>query len=101
MNKGLSLYKRILKEHKLRLPAEMRKLGDDYVKNEFRLHKSSTNREHIDKFYVAWTDYLAMLLKRNGRIGQDLNKSDRVKLSKDQEEKLSELQHHAQNPQNE
>lgn len=76
----------------------MRKLGDDYVKSEFRLHKSSTNSDHIDKFYVAWRNYLAMLLKRNGRIGQDLDSKDRIKLSKDQEEKLSELQKQVRNP---
>ena len=37
----IRLYRNILREHKRKLPYEMKEIGDSFVKNEFRLHKSA------------------------------------------------------------
>lgn len=42
----LQLYRRILRVHR-KLEPEMRVLGDAYVKNEFRAHRSVENPLHI------------------------------------------------------
>lgn len=42
----LQLYRRILRVHR-KLEPEMRVLGDSYVKNEFRAHRSVENPLHI------------------------------------------------------
>lgn len=43
----LQLYRRILRTHRKVLPPEMRLLGDEYVKSEFKLHKDVDNPVHI------------------------------------------------------
>lgn len=43
----LQLYRRILRVHRRKLDAEMRILGDLYVKAEFRAHKEVENPVHI------------------------------------------------------
>ncbi|KAK9456949.1 succinate dehydrogenase [Dipodascopsis uninucleata] len=52
----LSLYRRVLRAHR-RLPFEHRLLGDDYVKNEFRLHKDVENPLYIVGFLTSWQQY--------------------------------------------
>lgn len=42
----LQLYRRILRVHR-KLDPEMRVLGDSYVRNEFRAHKTAENPLHI------------------------------------------------------
>lgn len=42
----LQLYRRILRVHR-KLDPEMRVLGDSYVKNEFRAHRTAENPLHI------------------------------------------------------
>ena len=49
---SLKLYRQILREHKQRLPALMRKLGDDYVRSEFKAHKTAKPEQ------VAWRKQL-------------------------------------------
>ncbi|RPD61036.1 ACN9-domain-containing protein [Lentinus tigrinus ALCF2SS1-7] len=56
----LPLYRRILRAHR-NLPYEMRSLGDDYVKAEFRRHKETTNKVHIIGFLSQWKMYLDQL----------------------------------------
>lgn len=43
----LQLYRRLLRVHRKKLPADLRLLGDEYVKAEFRAHKSIDNPIHI------------------------------------------------------
>ncbi|KAG5957054.1 hypothetical protein E4U58_006306, partial [Claviceps cyperi] len=43
----LLLYRRLLRAHRKYLPAEMRLLGDEYVKAEFRLHRKVDNPAHL------------------------------------------------------
>lgn len=43
----LQLYRRLLRVHRKKLPKDMRLLGDEYVKNEFRAHRNVDNPIHI------------------------------------------------------
>ncbi|KAK5663432.1 hypothetical protein OQA88_3861 [Cercophora sp. LCS_1] len=43
----IPLYRRLLRAHRKFLPAEMRLLGDEYVKAEFRAHRDVENPVHL------------------------------------------------------
>lgn len=43
----IPLYRRLLRAHRKFLPAEMRLLGDEYIKAEFRAHKDVENPAHL------------------------------------------------------
>jgi hypothetical protein len=43
----IPLYRRLLRGHRKHLPAEMRILGDEYIKSEFRAHRNVENPIHI------------------------------------------------------
>lgn len=46
----LALYRRVLRAHRRHLPREMRLLGDEYVKREFRAHKAVENPAQVVSF---------------------------------------------------
>ncbi|XP_060760018.1 succinate dehydrogenase assembly factor 3, mitochondrial [Neoarius graeffei] len=50
-----ALYKRILVLHRL-LPVDLRVLGDQYLKDEFRRHKSASP-DQVQHFMKEWEDY--------------------------------------------
>lgn len=52
VSKVRSLYKRILTLHRF-LPIDLRALGDQYVKDEFRRHKSAPPEE-VNYFMTEW-----------------------------------------------
>ncbi|ODQ78149.1 hypothetical protein BABINDRAFT_162822 [Babjeviella inositovora NRRL Y-12698] len=56
----LKLYRAILRSHR-KLPQLHRDLGDQYVKAEFKAHKSIDNPLHIVGFLTSWQDYLTMV----------------------------------------
>lgn len=43
----IPLYRRLLRAHRKHLPREMRLLGDEYIKSEFRAHRDVENPAHI------------------------------------------------------
>jgi hypothetical protein len=43
----ISLYRRLLRAHRKHLPSEMRLLGDEYIKAEFRAHRNIDNPAHL------------------------------------------------------
>ncbi len=43
----LPLYRRLLRAHRKHLPRVMRLLGDEYVKAEFRAHRTVENPVHM------------------------------------------------------
>lgn len=57
----LPLYRRILRAHRFHLPPSQRVLGDEYVKSEFRAHKSVDNPVQIVAFLSSWQNYLQMI----------------------------------------
>ncbi|KZT32749.1 ACN9-domain-containing protein [Sistotremastrum suecicum HHB10207 ss-3] len=56
----IPLYRRLLRAHR-NLAPDMRSLGDDYVKGEFRRTKTTTNPVHIIGFLSEWKKYLDSL----------------------------------------
>mmetsp|Transcript_28090 Transcript_28090/g.68403 ORF Transcript_28090/g.68403 Transcript_28090/m.68403 type:complete len:119 (-) Transcript_28090:1832-2188(-) len=105
---ALSLYRAILKAHKGNLPAEMRSLGDAYVKSEFKLHKNVESTAQLDSFFSAWEDYLNQIHKTarikesslslgekemTASFGQHL--SPDIELSEEQEVQLENLKEEA------
>lgn len=63
----LPLYRHLLRTHRS-LPIEMRSLGDDYLKAEFKRHKQADNPVHVMGFLLEWNRYLDELqfqLSRN------------------------------------
>ena len=60
MSKAITLYRTILKQHRFKLPPEMRALGDRYVKEEFRQHKNA-KPEFLARFFDEWEKYSAHL----------------------------------------
>ena len=43
----IPLYRRLLRAHRKHLPSEMRVLGDEYIKAEFRAHRNVDNPAHM------------------------------------------------------
>mmetsp|Transcript_796 Transcript_796/g.1714 ORF Transcript_796/g.1714 Transcript_796/m.1714 type:complete len:105 (+) Transcript_796:3-317(+) len=54
----LTLYRDILRAHRAHLRPGLRRLGDDYVKSEFRLHRQA-KPEFLTSFEEQWSNYLA------------------------------------------
>jgi hypothetical protein len=54
MSSVLSLYRNIFKAHKKKLPEDMRKLGDEFVKNEWKLHKNA-DPMFTKQFVAGWS----------------------------------------------
>eukprot|EP01041_Mallomonas_annulata_P010386 gene10386-21663_t len=92
--KALSLYRLIL-------PLDLRMVGDDYVRNEFKQHKNATS-QFLPDFFRSWRDYLTMLnVQSNDRVfGMNLDNTERNALSKDQSEKLKVLKKEVDNENN-
>lgn len=65
----LQLYRRILRVHR-KLEPEMRVLGDSYVKNEFRAHRSVENPLHIVRFFLLMWLYRVEEKRRHGGRGK-------------------------------
>lgn len=85
----IHLYRNILREHKS-LPPLQRDLGDQYVKNEFRLHRTTDNPLHIVGFLTSWQDYLRMITKGDW-MDEAMTSDVLKKLSSDQVVQLYEL----------
>ncbi|KAL7279336.1 hypothetical protein ACG7TL_007177 [Trametes sanguinea] len=92
----LPLFRRILRAHR-HLPYEMRSLGDDYVKAEFRRHKDITNKVHIIGFLSQWKVYLDQLPAGPGEAksfrGKPLDPTVLEKMSAEQLGQLYEVMH--------
>ncbi|RKF57060.1 Succinate dehydrogenase assembly factor 3, mitochondrial [Erysiphe neolycopersici] len=76
----IPLYRRILRTHRKHLPREMRLLGDEYVKSEFRSHKNVENPVHIIGFLTEWQMY-AQKLEGNDWIGERMDHAKIEKMS--------------------
>ena len=106
MSEFLKLYKSILRLHRL-MPAELRVLGDNYVKNEFRLHRSVRDEKVLETFFNEWSQYhwnlvgqleadLAGMQKQLLKpLGRKLEMKRLSELNEDQLYTLMELRKHA------
>ncbi|XP_022088558.1 succinate dehydrogenase assembly factor 3, mitochondrial-like [Acanthaster planci] len=98
-----SLYKHILLLHR-RLPLDMKAVGDEYVKAEFRRHKTA-NEEEVKKFMDEWQNYVAVLQDQlqhsdasKPSVGQHLPEEKLDSLSDEQLGQLYELQKETAKP---
>ncbi|KAI9732814.1 MAG: acetate non-utilizing protein 9 [Cirrosporium novae-zelandiae] len=57
----IPLYRRVLRANRKKLTAEMRILGDSYVKDEFRKHRDVENPLYILGFLMQWQLYAQKL----------------------------------------
>lgn len=89
------LYKAILRLHRS-LPLEMKALGDQYVKDEFRRHKQ-VNPAEAHVFMQEWTKYYLTLGKQVTKpnkeqlVGSHLSEEFVDYFNDDQAEQLLEL----------
>ncbi|KAF8344744.1 hypothetical protein F5887DRAFT_1272320 [Amanita rubescens] len=90
----IPLYRRLHRAHRF-LPYEMRSLGDNYIKAEFRRHREATNPVHIMGFLTQWKIYLDELPRRHdaGFSGKKLDRTMFEKMSNEQLGQLYELMH--------
>ncbi|KAI1931999.1 hypothetical protein LOZ58_005567 [Ophidiomyces ophidiicola] len=85
----LHLYRRLLRAHR-KLPSELRLLGDEYVKAEFRAHRAVDNPIHIVGFLTEWQLY-AQKLEGDSWRGEKLDKGKLDKMNDQQIGQLYEL----------
>ncbi|KAJ2455065.1 hypothetical protein GGF42_003492 [Coemansia sp. RSA 2424] len=100
MTNPLRLYRSILRTHRL-MPREMRFVGDQYVRSEFRSHRAVSDRRFLEPFFAQWTSYLHLLQEQTGRkavdgrlatdIGKHLEPHVADMLEDDKAEQLLEL----------
>ncbi|KAL1305658.1 hypothetical protein AAFC00_007252 [Neodothiora populina] len=83
----IPLYRRLLRTHRKHLPKEMRLLGDEYVKSEFRAHQKIDNPVHIIGFLTEWQMY-AQQLEGDSWRG---DKMDKAKIDKMSDQQLGQL----------
>ena len=71
----------------------MKKIGDDYVRQEFKAHvKEKVTQQQLNQFTKSWSDYLIMLRQRDGsKIGISLNKDTHQLLNEEQKGKLKKF----------
>ncbi|KAI0806139.1 ACN9-domain-containing protein [Irpex lacteus] len=90
----IPLFRSLLRAHR-RLPQDMRSLGDDYVKAEFRRHQKIDNPLHIIGFLSQWKRYLDELPENPNEEfkGRKLDPTVLEKMSAEQLGQLYELMH--------
>ncbi|MCJ1305703.1 acetate non-utilizing protein 9 [Hypocenomyce scalaris] len=92
----IPLYRRLLRTHRNYLPKEMRLLGDEYVKSEFRAHRDVENPVHIIGFLTEWQMY-AQKIEGDSWMGEKLDGGKIEKMSDQQLGQLYELMQAIQN----
>ncbi|PHH91139.1 hypothetical protein CDD83_1568 [Cordyceps sp. RAO-2017] len=86
----IPLYRRLLRAHRKHLPAEMRVMGDEYIKAEFRAHRKVDNPAHLIGFLTEWQLY-AQKVEGDSWVGDKLDQSKLQKMSDEQIHQLYEL----------
>ncbi|KAL9116288.1 MAG: hypothetical protein Q9187_007191 [Circinaria calcarea] len=83
----IPLYRRLLRTHRKFLPKEMRLLGDEYIKSEFKSHRNVDNPVHIIGFLTEWQMY-AQKIEGDSWLGEKL---DGAKIDKMSDQQLGQL----------
>ncbi|KAF7845948.1 hypothetical protein BT93_L5835 [Corymbia citriodora subsp. variegata] len=87
----IPLYRRLFRAHRKFLPIkEMRVLGDEYIKKEFRAHRDVDNPVHIVGFLTEWQLY-AQKLEGDSWRGESIDKQKIDKMSDEQIAQMYEL----------
>ncbi|CEG38075.1 protein acn9 mitochondrial [Plasmopara halstedii] len=87
----LRLYRRILTLHRQKLDRHMRILGDQYVRDEFKRHKTAAAK-FVPLFLSEWEQYSAVLARKENRFGQELSAEEKQLFDNEQKQKLRSLQ---------
>ncbi|XP_004862781.1 succinate dehydrogenase assembly factor 3, mitochondrial [Heterocephalus glaber] len=92
-----ALYRRILQLHRL-LPVHLKALGDQYVKDEFRRHKT-VGSEEAQRFLQEWEVYAAVLRQQANENRQNSTEKacfgtslSKEKLNDFRDEQIGQLQ---------
>ncbi|KAI1401031.1 ACN9-domain-containing protein [Hypoxylon fuscum] len=86
----IPLYRRLFRAHRKHLPQEMRLLGDEYIKAEFRAHRDVDNPAHLIGFLSEWQLY-AQKIEGDSWVGEKLDPEKVEKMSDQQMGQLYEL----------
>ncbi|CCI45107.1 unnamed protein product [Albugo candida] len=87
----LRLYKSILSLHQRQLDPQLRVIGDQYVREEFKRHKNAS-MEYVSPFLTEWKQYEDTLRsKPKLHIGENLSSSTERLLSEEQKKQLHTL----------
>ncbi|CAD6578053.1 MAG: acetate non-utilizing protein 9 [Alectoria sarmentosa] len=76
----IPLYRRLLRAHRKYLVPQMRLLGDQYIKSEFRSHRDTENPMHIIGFLTEWQMY-AQNIEGGSWRGEKIDKGKIDKMS--------------------
>ncbi|KAH0527623.1 hypothetical protein TsFJ059_002602 [Trichoderma semiorbis] len=95
----IPLYRRLLRAHRKFLPTEMRLLGDEYIKAEFRAHRNVDNPAHLIGFLSEWQMY-AQQIEGESWVGEKIDQGKLAKMSDEQIQQLYELMQAIQKHQN-
>jgi len=76
----IPLYRRLLRSHRKHLTPELRVLGDEYIKSEFRAHRDTENPVHIVGFLSEWQRY-AQMIEGDSWRGEKMDKTKVDKMS--------------------
>jgi hypothetical protein len=91
----LRLYRNILKHHRTHLPPQLRRLGNETVRHEWKQHKSA-DAAFVKVFEREWTQYLTLLQQqqqqRRMSIGRDLDATQRAAMNDEQRDALRQLE---------
>lgn len=122
-NEALSLYRRIFRLHRQKLPFHLRQLGDSYVRlvhsyvisqlremtsritaivcrEEFRRHKKA-EAKWLESFFTEWKSYADMLQQQSpvaGSLGAPLPKDAVKSMTDEQKVQLLKLKEEAAKP---
>ncbi|KAK8114047.1 acn9 family domain containing protein [Apiospora kogelbergensis] len=86
----IPLYRRLLRAHRKHLPSEMRVLGDEYIKAEFRAHRNVDNPAHMIGFLTEWQLY-AQKIEGEAWKGEKIDPAKVEKMSDQQIGQMYEL----------
>lgn len=86
----IPLYRRLFRTHRKFLTKEMRLIGDEYIKHEFREHQRVENPMHIIGFLTEWQMY-AQKIEGDAWLGEKLDQAKMDKMSDQQIGQLYEL----------
>ncbi|KAK6206063.1 hypothetical protein LQW54_007898 [Pestalotiopsis sp. IQ-011] len=86
----IPLYRRLFRAHRRHLPREMRLLGDEYIRAEFRSHRETENPAHIIGFLTEWQLY-AQKIEGDAWQGEKVDPAKIEKMSDQQMGQLYEL----------
>ncbi|CAF9907066.1 MAG: acetate non-utilizing protein 9 [Heterodermia speciosa] len=86
----IPLYRRLFRTHRKFLEPQMRLLGDEYIKSEFRAHQKTENPMHIIGFLTEWQMYAQKIEGESWR-GEKIDKGKIDKMSDQQLGQLYEL----------